>query len=202
MQIVFMRHGQSTSDLENRIESRFDAALTPLGLEQATQAGHFFLENGMVFDAIVSSPLKRARQTADCVAACYGLTLKTLDCLMEVDRGILCGMDRSNADALYPRKAYKPLGERYPENTGESALEARSRAYKALQSILEIDAQRLLVVSHGHLLNEMVSVILGMPMLHNEKHGAVFSFGDCGYMALNYKKEVDRWVLLEFRHFK
>jgi len=63
MIVYFLRHADADSDVAND----FDRTLTPKGLEQAEKAGKFLLRHGLLPEAIVSSPVVRARQTAEAV---------------------------------------------------------------------------------------------------------------------------------------
>jgi len=63
MIVYFLRHAEADPDA--RID--FDRKLTPKGLEQAAKAGKFLVRNGLLPEAIVSSPVVRARQTAEVV---------------------------------------------------------------------------------------------------------------------------------------
>ncbi len=58
--LVLIRHGESTWNLENRFTGWTDVELTPLGVEQAKQAGHLLKEAGYEFDVAYTSVLKRA----------------------------------------------------------------------------------------------------------------------------------------------
>ena len=69
MQIFFLRHAEA----EGHAASDFHRRLTPDGTEQAAEAGKFFVRHGLHPDAILSSPLVRARQTADIVAKALGM---------------------------------------------------------------------------------------------------------------------------------
>jgi 2,3-bisphosphoglycerate-dependent phosphoglycerate mutase len=61
--IVFMRHGQSTWNLENRFTGWTDVDLTDLGREEAKKAGEILRKEGFEFDLAYSSVLKRAIRT-------------------------------------------------------------------------------------------------------------------------------------------
>ena len=63
MIVYFLRHAEAEPDASND----FDRKLTPKGLEQAGKVGKFLLRNGLLPEAIVSSPVIRARQTAGAV---------------------------------------------------------------------------------------------------------------------------------------
>ena len=58
--LVLIRHGESTWNLENRFTGWTDVPLTPLGVEQAQQAGRLLKEGGYDFDLAYTSVLKRA----------------------------------------------------------------------------------------------------------------------------------------------
>jgi 2,3-bisphosphoglycerate-dependent phosphoglycerate mutase len=62
-QLVLIRHGESTWNLENRFTGWTDVALTPTGVEQAKQAGQLLKAAGFEFDVAYTSVLKRAIHT-------------------------------------------------------------------------------------------------------------------------------------------
>ena len=66
--VVFLRHGQSTWNLENRFTGWHDVDLTPQGVEEAKQAGQLLKENGFEFDLAHTSVLKRAIKTYNTVS--------------------------------------------------------------------------------------------------------------------------------------
>ena len=68
MTVYFLRH----ADAENMTASDFERNLTPKGLEQAAKVGRFCKVHGLVPDKILTSPLNRARQTADIVGKALG----------------------------------------------------------------------------------------------------------------------------------
>lgn len=71
MLILFLRHAEA----EGHATSDFVRRLTPKGTEQAVKVGKFLARCGLVPDAILSSPLVRAHQTAEIVAKAVGLDL-------------------------------------------------------------------------------------------------------------------------------
>jgi broad specificity phosphatase PhoE len=84
--ISFVRHGQTAVNRDAQLQGHVDAALTPLGEEQAARLGAWFA----VLPAparIISSPLRRARQTAAAIAAAHGLTVTVDERLVELDYG-------------------------------------------------------------------------------------------------------------------
>ena len=85
MIVYFLRHAEAEPDAG----SDFERKLTPKGLEQAAKVGKFLVRNGLLPEAIVSSPVVRARQTAGAVekklgqaSVVIGMTPET--CLSEL----------------------------------------------------------------------------------------------------------------------
>ena len=62
-QLVLIRHGESTWNLENRFTGWSDVDLTPTGVQQAVDAGRLLAQEGFAFDVTYTSMLKRAIHT-------------------------------------------------------------------------------------------------------------------------------------------
>ncbi|WP_338846431.1 2,3-diphosphoglycerate-dependent phosphoglycerate mutase [Massilia sp. W12] len=102
--IVFMRHGESTWNLENRFTGWTDVDLTEKGCAEARQAGRLLQDAGFNFDLCYTSVLKRAIRT-------LWLTLETMDLmwlpvrhdwrLNERHYGALQGLDKAETAAQY-----------------------------------------------------------------------------------------------------
>ena len=86
MTIYILRHGQTEMNSSKLLQSRSDTLLNDTGLRQAEETGKWLRENGIVFDRIFSSPLKRALDTAR-IAAGDGVPVVTDDRLLEMDYG-------------------------------------------------------------------------------------------------------------------
>ena len=83
---LLLRHGQTPLSAERRFAGRGDIPLTDLGSEQAAAAAAAIAERGGI-DLVLSSPLRRAQQTALAVAQRTGAPLATDDDLAETDFG-------------------------------------------------------------------------------------------------------------------
>jgi len=102
--IVFMRHGESTWNLENRFTGWTDVDLTEKGINEARQAGKILKEAGFTFDLAYTSVLKRAIRT-------LWLTLDEMDLmwlpvkhdwrLNERHYGALQGLNKAETAAKY-----------------------------------------------------------------------------------------------------
>jgi 2,3-bisphosphoglycerate-dependent phosphoglycerate mutase len=102
--LVLIRHGESTWNLENRFTGWTDVALTPLGIEQAKQAGQMLKAAGFEFDVAYTSVLKRATHTLwHCLDAMDRTWLPVVNSwrLNERHYGALQGLDKAETAKKY-----------------------------------------------------------------------------------------------------
>ena len=83
--IVFVRHGQTASNRGGQLQGRFDAPLTAEGETQAKCLATALRHEPLA--RVLTSPLVRARATAEAIAAVLGLEVETDDRLVELDYG-------------------------------------------------------------------------------------------------------------------
>lgn len=102
--IVFMRHGESTWNLENRFTGWTDVDLTEKGIQEAKTAGRVLKEAGFTFDVAYTSVLKRAIRTLwlalDEMDMMY-LPIKNDWRLNERHYGALQGLDKAETAAKF-----------------------------------------------------------------------------------------------------
>ena len=83
--ISFVRHGETAHNREGRLQGRADIELSARGLDQVGRLGARFSAGSLT--AVVTSPLRRARQTADAIAAACGAPVEVDERLVELDYG-------------------------------------------------------------------------------------------------------------------
>jgi len=93
--ITLVRHGQTESSARHAYSGRSDIPLTETGCEQAAAAARRLSRAGI--DAVISSPLIRARDTARAIADATGAPLRIDERLTEIDYGPFEGLDRDEA---------------------------------------------------------------------------------------------------------
>ena len=143
MKIYVARHGQTQWNLENRVCGRTDQPLTEVGLRQAQLLAE--RTKGLKIDAIISSPMLRARQTAAPTAALHGLDILVDDRLIEQNYGIYEGVSRRDEGFLDNKRHF---AWRYPG--GESMMDVAYRVYGLLEEIRAGYAgKNVLLVCHG-----------------------------------------------------
>jgi broad specificity phosphatase PhoE len=149
----FLRHGETDWNAQGLSQGQVDIPLNPTGLAQAHAAAGLLRGRGIV--SIVSSPLSRARDTADIVAAALGLGVSLQDDLREVAFGVHEGTPMGGA--WFPEWVD---GTSTPEGA-ESFVALRARAVAALTTALAHPAP-VLVVAHGALFRALRAE-MGLP---------------------------------------
>jgi broad specificity phosphatase PhoE len=146
--ILIARHGQSDWNHEKRWQGHADRPLTDRGREQAQTLANRLAH--IELDAVYSSDLKRARDTAAVVAESQGLELRQLHDLREVDVGSWSGLTREEAEERFP-EGFARWRDGYPGwKDGETYEAMTDRVLRAVDEIAaEHEGGRVLVVSHG-----------------------------------------------------
>ena len=146
--IFLARHGESDWNVEQRFQGHTDRPLTTRGREQAHALADLIA--GEEIDAIYTSPLSRARETAEIIAARAGLEPVALPALREVDTGSWSGLSRADVEARFPAGFARWRSGGSGWDDGESYEEMAERVIGALRTIAEEHPGcRVLVISHG-----------------------------------------------------
>jgi ribonuclease H / adenosylcobalamin/alpha-ribazole phosphatase len=144
-----LRHGQTPLSAERRFAGRGDIPLTELGLDQAAAAAAALAERGAI-DLVLTSPLMRARQTAEAVAQRTGAPLAVDDDLAETDFGSWETLTFAEAMARWPTEmaAWMADADAAPPG-GESFTAVAKRVDAALDRLLGAhQGETVVVVSH------------------------------------------------------
>ncbi|MGN1163755.1 MAG: histidine phosphatase family protein [Candidatus Ornithospirochaeta sp.] len=143
--IYFVRHGESQWNVENRICGSMDSPLTDKGREQARETGGKILSSGIKVDMIFSSPLSRARETAEIISQIISLPVTVDDRIRGQAFGEWEGVSPRNKDEFKRAKECFCLSY----NGGESMLKCAQRVYNFLDEVLSMDKTCLMVAHNG-----------------------------------------------------
>lgn len=158
---LLLRHGQTPLSVERRYSGRGNPELTELGRVQAAAAARRFGARGGVA-AVVSSPLGRARATADAAAQALSLPVSVHEGLIETDFGEWEGLTFSEAadrDPQLHRQWLSDTSVRPPG--GESFDEVRARVTAARDELIEhYQGANVLLVSHVTPIKMMLQLAL------------------------------------------
>jgi probable phosphoglycerate mutase len=151
--LVLVRHGQTEMSARRRYSGRGNPPLSELGLRQAkSAAGRLATMDSVAAGAtaVVSSPLLRARQTADEVAAAMDLPVVSVAGLIETDFGRWEGLTFAEAAARDPELHRSWLSDpSVPAPEGESFDQVHRRVRTALDELVaEYGGSTVVVVSH------------------------------------------------------
>jgi 2,3-bisphosphoglycerate-dependent phosphoglycerate mutase len=192
--ITLLRHGESQGNFEGRHQGQADFPLTERGREQSQALLQRWKDESKGFDLVISSPLIRARETAEIIAGGLDIPILFDPLWMERDNGLMAGLSEDEVRDTLPQPPfvhpYQPIGE-----TGESQWELYLRAGKAVQSLFTHPAGRYLIVSHGGILNMFFYAILGISPQPNF-HGPRFRFNNSAFATLQYQPSSHRWYIL------
>lgn len=164
--LALVRHGETVWHADNRYAGgSSDIDLTPRGKRQAEGLVRWAMTQH--FDAVVSSPVRRALETARPSALALGLNLEILEGLREVDFGIAEGrtiteLERMDADMVDGFRR-DPVAHPFPGS--EKPDTAAERAASALRtSARRHPGGRVLVVAHNTLLRLALCALLDLPV--------------------------------------
>jgi broad specificity phosphatase PhoE len=146
--IYLARHGESDWNAANRFQGHSDRPLTDLGREQAQALGELVAAENV--EAVYSSPLKRALETARIVAVRSGLEVVEDEDLREVDTGSWSGLSRAEVQERFPEGFDRWTSGGAGWEDGESYEEMAERVLAAVNRIAAAHpGGSVLIVSHG-----------------------------------------------------
>jgi broad specificity phosphatase PhoE/ribonuclease HI len=159
--LFLLRHGQTELSVDRRYSGRGNPALTELGRRQADAAATYLGERGGI-DAVITSPLQRAYETAAAAAKALGLDVTVDDDLIETDFGDWEGMTFGEANATDPALHGRWLKDTsVPPPGGESFDQVHDRIRRARTRIIsEYGGATVLVVSHVTPIKTMLRMAL------------------------------------------
>ncbi len=170
-----------------------DSGLTSAGVGQARALARAL--RALDFDACLSSPLRRAVETARLLLEGRDTPLRLDGDLAEGHPGDLVGLTEAEAVARYPDDFHlglsvvariSAMGRTAPG--GETRQDFLARARAAAETVLakpEPGGSRMLVVAHGGLLNYLVQILLRVPL----RDEVPFGFDHCGVARLLHYRE-------------
>jgi len=179
-EILLIRHAHQVLDLSGPLGQFADPPLSELGERQAQLVGAAL--STLKIDAIYSSPLQRARSTADAIARHHRLEPVVMNDLKEIevfrdapqDKSSLEFLGRQALAGMRHRFIYERSWDVYPFS--ESSAEFRRRVMNAMEGIISSHAdERIAVVSHGGVINSYVGHVAGsrFDMLFRPAHTSI-----------------------------
>lgn len=149
--VYLIRHGETDWNLNGRWQGHADVPLNAVGARQATIVAHRLADEGVRFDALYSSDLARAFQTAWEIGKAVKAPVQLLPSLREIDLGTWSGLTYDEIKATHPTEiALLEQGQDIPRGGAETLSALRKRVVEAVDAIAgQHRGETLGVVSHG-----------------------------------------------------
>lgn len=163
LELVLVRHTESTFNAEHRYTGHIDVSLTPHGIEQATQLAETL--SNMSFSMMACSDLRRTRQVAQLIAQPHQHLPILFDRrLREVDIGAMSGLTKEEARQRYPEPHHRTVDTtfNFRDIGGEHAIEVVERQLEVLTCIARALPQReatIAIIGHGTALRLLVTTL-------------------------------------------
>lgn len=159
--LYLARHAESDWNAENRFQGHTDRPLTERGRAQAAALAESLSE--IALQAVYSSPLRRALETAAAVATRKGLRPVAHSDLREVDVGSWAGLSRAEVAERFPQAFQRWLDGGEGWEDGETYREMSARVLGVVREIAERHpVGDVLVVSHGGPIRAVAAAAAGM----------------------------------------
>lgn len=200
--VILVRHGESSYNVERRVQGHCDLSLlTEKGEKMATQVATALKD--LKFDAIYSSPLQRAKRTAEIVVS--GLTnppaLQTTDDLKEISLPLWEGLLFTEVEEKFPDEyqdwKYQPHKLRMAMGDGSEFFpvpEVYAQAKRFWQTVIPSHAnQTILIVAHSGIIRALINTAIGLEAEAYQR----FHVSNCGISVLNFSGEFGQPVQIE-----
>lgn len=153
--LILVRHGQNEDNAKGILNGHRDKPLTTAGVEQIKKLAKKLKKYKI--NAIISSPLKRAKQTADLIAESSGVNQVFIDDnLMERDYGVLTGRPREEKYKIAREIVKRDIDYFIGVDESEELEHAFPRAAKALSDIQKTYPNKTVLISgHGDIIQLM-----------------------------------------------
>ncbi|MES2423421.1 MAG: histidine phosphatase family protein [Pseudomonadota bacterium] len=165
LRLIVVRHGETDWNAVARIQGQIDIGLNDKGRWQAGRLAQALADEPV--DAIYSSDLARAHQTADAVARVTGVAITPTPGLRERVFGNFEGKTFAEIDALWPEQAQawrKRVPDFAPEG-GESLLQFQRRVLGVVQTLVTRHAEgQILLVAHGGVMDLLYRAATGQEL--------------------------------------
>ncbi|MDP6127784.1 MAG: histidine phosphatase family protein [Dehalococcoidales bacterium] len=187
--IILARHGETAWNVEEIFRGRIDVELNETGRRQAQLlAGHLLDIN---IEAVYSSPLSRALETAEAIAGRRRLEVDVSAGLMDLDFGEWQGLSRREVAERYPALHEEWLNhpERVRFPAGGSLSAVRERATGLIDELIGKHTGTLVLVSHRVVNKVLICALLGL----DDSHFWNISQDTCAITTFDY--EQGRFVL-------
>ena len=207
--LILARHGETVWNVEKIYRGRMDVNLDEVGIKQAELLGKYL--SNWELEAIYSSPVKRALDTANIVARYQKIGVHVAEGLIDFDYGEWQSLPEQEVKRLYPALLnewhHNPHKVRMPG--GESLEDVGRRAIEVVNDILSKYQGSVVLVSHRVVNKVLICSLLGLDNSHfwniNQDVGGItiFNYGDGRFVLTRHNdtshlRELQKSILDDF----
>jgi broad specificity phosphatase PhoE len=207
--LILARHGETVWNVEKIYRGRADVNLDEVGIKQAELLGKYL--SNWKLEAIYSSPVKRALDTANIVARYQKIGVYTAEGLIDFDYGEWQSLPEQEVTRLYPALLDEwhnnPHKVKMPG--GESLEDVRRRAIEVVNDALSKYQGSIVLVSHRVVIKVLICSLLGLDNSHfwniNQDVGGItiFNYVDGRFILTRHNdtshlRELQKSVLDDF----
>jgi broad specificity phosphatase PhoE len=167
MRVILVRHGQTDWNESGVFRGRLDVKLNQNGFRQAEIVGEALKDADV--DAVYSSPLSRALDTATAIARHHGNAFETYEPVNDMNFGEWQGLKRLEVEARYPDlfQIWLTAPHRVEIPNGETLSQVRRRLLTGLESLHSLYPEgTVVIVSHGLTNKVLLCAMLGLYNSH------------------------------------
>ena len=182
--LYLLRHGQSEWNLLGKVQGQSDIELTEKGVKQAHKVAQVFLDKKI--DAIYSSDLKRACQTAEIIGNKLDLKVNTLCGIREMNFGQWQGLPIETIEKNHTEhyRLWRTAPHEATFIDGENLASVQKRALDCVNKIMfETSEKNILLVSHG---TAIKALILGLLDIDLSKYNKM-DIGNTGITIIEFR---------------
>jgi broad specificity phosphatase PhoE len=165
--LFLVRHGRTGWNKEQIFRGTRDVPLDAVGKEEALMVGERLKAEGIT--AVYSSPLSRARETAEAIARFHKVEVKVLPGLIDLNFGEWEGMSLKEVQERYPDlfQQWQQAPHQVTFPSGEGLAVVRSRVIEAVGDVVAHHPQEAVaLVSHRVVLKVLICALLGLANSH------------------------------------
>jgi broad specificity phosphatase PhoE len=207
--LILARHGETVWNIEKIYRGRADVNLDEMGIKQAELLGNYLSHWGL--EAIYSSPLRRALETANIIARYQKISVHIAEDLIDFDYGEWQSLPEQEAKRLYPilHNEWHNNPHKVKMPGGESLEDVRRRVIKVVNDVLARYQGSVVLVSHRVVNKVLICYLLGLDnsCFWNIKQDVggitIFNYADKRFVLTRHNdtshlKELQKSVLDDF----
>ena len=207
--LILTRHGETTWNVEKIYRGRTDVSLDEVGIKQAELLGKHL--SNWELEAIYSSPLKRALDTANIIARYQKVGIHVTEGLIDFDYGEWQSLPEQEVQRLYPtlHNEWHNNPHKVKIPGGESLEDVRRRTIEVVNDVLSKYQGSVVLVSHRVVNKVLICSLLGLDNSHfwniNQDVGGItiFNYVDGRFVLTrlndtSHLKELPKSVLDDF----